>query len=370
MDFKKLNLSGEVSEWMTNAPKHEIETAIELGYKMFTFGRQSLLIEQKQDIAVVQGQKGEAYISELLAKHYPNLYSTAKIAKSGDLSLTIDSNKIIIEVKNYNNTVSSAQIEKFLRDLGCSNSIGGVFISLNSSITGIDSSFMIRYEFVCEKPIPVVYIVSSDEHIIVAAISVINQLSIAKSMIAKEVHSNDKIRVNVEELSESLDVISKTRADISNIASTIIASLNRHHTYLANGENGVRRAIEAIKGEVYIKEITNGDIYPKMSLFLDAEKYSAEIKEIVLKLISKISQLVSKNSEIQWKVQSKKITNIYNNYGFNLSKNKVEFFLPVVSVSNENILIALERFKLKINININLTVDIDLTTCQFIESLI
>lgn len=73
------------------------------------------------------------YLTENLPTH--EIIKTSTIKYSGDI-LIKSSIDILIETKNYTNSVPSAEVDKFIRDIKTNTCAAGIFISMNSAITG------------------------------------------------------------------------------------------------------------------------------------------------------------------------------------------------------------------------------------------
>ena len=155
-----------------------------------------------------------------------------KSAKSGDLTLFIQHRKIVCEVKNYANNVPSSQVEKFQRDLGTTNASGGVFISLKTPISGVTSSFTIRYERTDTKTIPCAYLVSSEESAVIVATNMISQLISSFDYLNAEMYARDKVIGSVYEIADRLDDVSKIRNDLQMSIGGITSQLMKTSTGL------------------------------------------------------------------------------------------------------------------------------------------
>ena len=88
--------------------------------------------------AVLQGQYGENLVESLIEHHFPDytVEDTTKSAAASDYHLLTDNgDKIMIEVKNYKNTVPTSEVNKFIRDISQTACKVGIFISLNTGIS-------------------------------------------------------------------------------------------------------------------------------------------------------------------------------------------------------------------------------------------
>lgn len=86
-----------------------------------------------------KGNIGEQLIYDFFKKNKYNIEDTSHVAHSGDLKLYLEeiNENVLIEIKNYKNTVDQKQIDKFYYDLNYTGIKLGIFISLHSKIVNI-----------------------------------------------------------------------------------------------------------------------------------------------------------------------------------------------------------------------------------------
>ncbi len=94
-----------------------------------------------QKTAVGSSEKGrrlEDLTEDTLSDLFPDavILRTTGIAHSGDFQLQFGSDKVLLECKNYSQTVNQAEIDKFISDLMGSSASVGLMVSLGSSIRG------------------------------------------------------------------------------------------------------------------------------------------------------------------------------------------------------------------------------------------
>jgi len=86
-----------------------------------------------------KGSHGENIVMDLIISKFSDLQveNTSKIHHNGDIQVTLtNGKKIIVEVKNYNNTINQDQIDKLKFDMKFCSINYAVFLSLNSGIVG------------------------------------------------------------------------------------------------------------------------------------------------------------------------------------------------------------------------------------------
>lgn len=86
-----------------------------------------------------KGQHGENIVFDLIIDRFKDIQieNTSKIPHHGDIQLTLQNHeKIIVEVKNYNNTINQEQIDKLKFDMKFCSIKFALFMSLNSGIVG------------------------------------------------------------------------------------------------------------------------------------------------------------------------------------------------------------------------------------------
>ncbi len=102
------------------------------------------------------GQQGELSVRSILEKKY-TILPTNKTKRSGDMMISIDGVKILIEVKKWKAAITSAQINKFYRDLSANPSVScGLLVSLDSRIAHTTNSMEHKTCVLPTKQVPVV----------------------------------------------------------------------------------------------------------------------------------------------------------------------------------------------------------------------
>lgn len=369
---------GSIADWLKHASPDELHTALEFGIPAVcklnsmiavNSGKKASESRVVQQTSVGKGIEGESMVEELLNKHFGNVENVSKSSKSGDLTLFLRHRKITVEVKNYSNPVPSAGVEKFQRDLSTTNACGGVFISLNTSITNVTSDFTIRYEFADTKTIPAAYIVSSSESAIVIAINMISQIISSVDYINAEIYSKDKVLSGVYSMADQMDLLSKSRNDLQLFAGEITSQIIKTSLNMARAETVMRQGIDAIRGELFHVQLPDtGPALAALETIPNFSKLPLEIKSYVGGVMKAVQE-THHRQEINgsaWKISAKKCTNNISGIGFNFLTNKVEVYIPRTKIPSELIIGALNTFGKKVNVGDTLSIELDKITHEWI----
>jgi len=274
-----------MSTWIKTATLEEIVFAIECGYssvfKLRNYKKYKAIAEKQSNpdnlqqvnnsntntssinnndinnttnniIPAIKGKIGEQEIEDIIKKVYPSATNTSSNKMSGDLQLNINNNKIIIEVKNYTNNVPYATVEKFKRDLNISNSLGGIFISLQSPIDKIYKTMSIVYE----NGIPCIYVISRDPDVILCCISLIS------SAIEAQIYKNNSLSENdLALIDKNLSNILKHRHSLYEASSTIHKEITHIGTLLSLAEIDLKNILDKIRVNIPVDVVNIDDIF-------------------------------------------------------------------------------------------------------------
>jgi hypothetical protein len=93
----------------------------------------------EQKVSSVKGQIGENVVYDILVEKFPDftIENTSKVGHSGDIQILLPNyNKVIVEVKNYNKTIDTGELDKLKYDMKFNKCNYAIFVSLNSGIVG------------------------------------------------------------------------------------------------------------------------------------------------------------------------------------------------------------------------------------------
>lgn len=107
------------------------------------------------------GRIGEETIYNILKDKY-KIISDSKTFHSGDFIIEINGIQILIEIKNYKNSVPSHEVKKMYDDIRRQGTRAGLFISLNSDISNIKKHIHMETNVINGCDIPVIFINAKD----------------------------------------------------------------------------------------------------------------------------------------------------------------------------------------------------------------
>lgn len=134
-DPQKAGLDNETRAWLAGAGPADFALALSLGARCLRAIPE--LSRQPADAlwpparsSAERGAAGESEIYELLRRaHGSRVRDVSRRAHSGDLICDSRAGPVLVEVKHYTNTVPSAEVDKFLRDLRERDAAAGVILS-------------------------------------------------------------------------------------------------------------------------------------------------------------------------------------------------------------------------------------------------
>ncbi len=236
--------------------------------------------------SAIIGARGEDHVREIIEKNYPgSTVVTAHEAKSGDITIQLAHNKIIVEVKHYSSAIPTAQVEKFERDLEATAAAGGIFVS--STPIAKMKSFEVRWYRCGGRNVPAVYTTSRDEHAILHAIATCDQLLRAQAHI--DAALSDSIAVkSAYDLTESARSLSSLREDLSKITGEIVTKMAKTSVSLAGIESAVLGIAEEIRAEAAVEiPLAHSAAVEAARAHAYWGRYSAEAKIIIEKILTR-----------------------------------------------------------------------------------
>lgn len=219
-----------------------------------------IIQDEPQDIAVNKGIKGENKFEHIVNQFLSNDYkleNVAKQGKAGDFMLkwrsykTNKTYKIIIDVKNYKNTVPCKEVEKFYRDANINHVDGGFLISLHSKIVGV--SKMIEFkEFMSDRgKLPMLFVSSSTPELIAEVIKMLfHMIEIRDTCSNSNVSKLTELALRTNELDESIQIIAQCRETLQVAKHTIEKNLNQIMIQLISCEYGLVNKIKQINATI------------------------------------------------------------------------------------------------------------------------
>lgn len=167
--------NSDMQEWLKSASEETISKTFEFGWR--TIRAANLIIpptvSEPTTPAIYdyvtpsgagssdRGKKGEISISEFLSRNGYEVRNVTKRAKSGDLIVVVNNRRILVEIKNYTNTVPHAEYVKFQRDIELCNPDAALFISIDAKIGRIKDPCVFDTEILATKSVPICALVVS-----------------------------------------------------------------------------------------------------------------------------------------------------------------------------------------------------------------
>ena len=174
------------------------------------------------------GISGEKYVEQVFKMNKIKYKYTGNINHKGDYYIyKEDELPILVEVKNYKNSVDFKEVNKFVNDINSNEVLGGVFISLRSKINKLDNnkySYFNKYnnlndKIKLKKNIPILFIQCIDDKIL----NSMDILSGIKCMM--DINLSSEILLNPEDILLNLrdiDIGSKVLNDhLNDLVNTI-----------------------------------------------------------------------------------------------------------------------------------------------------
>ena len=276
-----LQLSATTRMWIYNASEEELAKVMEIGFQIYHSANREkinseIVVENTNEIktminnqnaiinetkskvdnqvgellhmmdivnnkqAVSAGQEGEDFAFETLSKSFNNVRDMHDKPKMGDYHVN---GNVLVEVKNYSNTVPKKEVEKFKRDLETSGMKAGVFWSLNTRIAGIgDYRFM--ETTVAGVAIPVIYIQTRDPKLITLAIELVSSKLQSNEAKATDITT---IATKIAELDQNLSTVLNIRNTIRTMSDNIDKSVNSLNVQLTTLEATTTANMTVIK---------------------------------------------------------------------------------------------------------------------------
>lgn len=245
-----------------------------------------------------KGAIAENFIEDTLIKEFPNdtVDRCSGTAHEADMQLlSTEHPKIIIESKNYTSVVQSKEIDKLKKDMETTNIKFGLFISLNSKITGKKHMEIERFD---DKLIMYISNIGFNRDFIIMSVKTMIQISkivnqqetsISKELIADKISN---VIMGLQKLSDISSSLSRTRSALQEEEFNIRNSLDNIHAAYINNEADIKRIINQIEKEINTELCTISDINYECSNNIEKivsdvdEKKQPLVRNIVTQLIA------------------------------------------------------------------------------------
>lgn len=159
------------------------------------------------------GKMGEEYVYEVVSRRY-NVENVSKTGGRGDMILD---GRILLEVKNYSSVVPTKEVTKYISDVSSTSLSGGLMLSLNTDITG-KGGFKIEWQSRGKGEVPLLYVRSSDERVILSSLEMLNALI---------EWSERRLLTADDNIYETLSMLERRMKELSDSMSPLIEMINR-----------------------------------------------------------------------------------------------------------------------------------------------
>ena len=372
------HLTDDTLAWLSAASPADVALAISLGSRCI----QALpeLSGRASNSSAEKGAKGEAEIYDLLCKaHGSRVRDVSRRAHSGDLVCDSRAGPIYIEVKHYTNTVPSAEVDKFLRDLRERDAAAGVMLSLTSSIVGQRNSFSVALESRVSTGtvVPVVYASAGRSSlrlhadIALAAVEIAICLAEVYPCGVRGLHSRDTMLTYATAADQLADGAASVRTELARLASSVssdISSLSERVVLLGRETRDLARGLRTDSEDVF--ETGGGEKDSCEALAADfIKRYSVCVsKSILLNMVHSIESNAGiiagiLGEENRWRLLKDRAVHVNSGCSLAFLKGATELRAPASYVSAELIVKLLKNHGKKVKLaNGELSLELDDST--------
>ena len=267
-----------------------------------------------------KGCQGEQLIYEFFKSKNYQIDDMSSIPHSGDLKLYLEeiNQNVLIEIKNYKNTVDQKQIDKYYYDLKYTGIQLGIFISLQSKIVNIKNPIewkITKSESDNTKYNISIFISDCSEEFLSLAIYSLTLLFKNLNYVANlKLIENSELYNDIKHLNLQKDAINKIKNEILNIHDLCSKNILSLYNNLCIFDNNFNYIIQKIYNNLD-KELNFKNKNSSSELYLESFNIQADlppnIKEMLTIIISDLSndyllEFTDKNKKI-------KITNSISN---------------------------------------------------------
>jgi CII-binding regulator of phage lambda lysogenization HflD len=318
------------------------------------------------------GASGEEYISSVLeadsgtgAKY--KVENVARVGHQGDLLLSrsgsekkMDTTKLMIEVKNYTQSVPGAEVDKFTKDLRTQGNIsGGLFVSLRSKISGFEKDFVFQNLYV-DRSIPVIFLSRTTDPVIIRlAVDLLWAHLDMKALNMEELEAGreqmNKIYTKIARLSDLLGGLSASRQMLEDTRENINKAFGKITNNIFTVEMQISQTVQKIQAMINrysnLVETSESETSKKEITGKFHEIYQANIRDRIKEEYS--DSFLHTHQTLQVKLFSILSGFLYHKTGENNAIVSVKFFDKKILISRQNkSVISIVPLKTKTNISI------------------
>jgi len=211
----------------------------------------------ESEIAAVKGLAGETNFYNIMLpyKEY-EVINVAKQGKAGDFVIKWQSfktnriYKILVDVKNYSKSVPTLEIDKFYRDVNLNVVDGGMLLSFNSKITGINKIIEIKEVVTDSSMISAMFVQSNTPLLIIEVIKLLFHHIEIKDISKNSIKDKEEIIYRINSLGDSIqtfkdcrDTLQSSKNDIEKSLSNIFLKIMACEFELINKINNINSSL-------------------------------------------------------------------------------------------------------------------------------
>lgn len=233
-----------------------------------------------------KGCLGESLIYEFFNKNNYQIEDTSEIIHSGDLKLYLPeiNENVLIEIKNYKNTVDQKQIDKFYYDINYTGMKLGIFISLQSKIVNI--KYPIEWKITEEKQILIFISDCTEEYLYMAIFTLITLYKHNQYSFSINLNKTEDLMNDIKFLALQKDSINKLKNDILSMHDSYSTTIFNLYNNLCNFDNNFNYIINKIYNKLNDKlqiKLTYSDIILQLEIITNGiNQISKEILNVIL----------------------------------------------------------------------------------------
>jgi len=239
-----------------------------------------------------KGALGEQLIYEFFKQNNYHIDDTSGIAHSGDMCLYLEeiNQNVLIEIKNYKNSVDQKQIDKFYYDLNYTGIKLGIFISLQSKIVNI--KYPIEWKINEVNEILIFISECKEEYLYLAIYSLILLFKKTNYKSNLQLIEHTEIYNDIKYLSNQKDSINKIKQDILSIHENYTKSILTLYNNLCTFDNNFNYILNKIYNRLdkELIMVDNNKLYLE-SIGLNIPNNIKEILDIIISDLNVVYKL-------------------------------------------------------------------------------
>lgn len=246
-----------------------------------------LKIEQQNNLLLLnkntnKGNLGENIVYTFFNNNNYQIEDTSEIPHAGDLKLFLPeiNQYVLIEIKNYKNTVDQKQIDKFYYDIEYTGIKLGIFISLTSKIVNL--KYPIEWKITENNEILIFISECTIDHLYLAIFCLIsiykNNINVKKNNYIN--NKNEELFNDIKYLSLQKDSINKLKNEIIQLHSSYSNSILTLYNNLCIFDNNFNYIINKIYNKLdNLIKIGSNDLYLQLD---NIQTNNKDILELII----------------------------------------------------------------------------------------